>query len=1158
MKQGVNGFRLFALIAGLIALVATLLCVPPAFADNLYGTIRGVVSDASGAILPGVQVRIINVNTGISKQITAGNDGGFVFVDLQPGKYDLSATRASFKLFQARGIEVIQNQTYVQNVKMEVGATSETLEVTANPTQVETTSIQLGATLSGEMVRDLPTLNRNWITLQQTLPGVVAPDTRFATNYATNGSQAQQNSYLINGNDANDLPLNSPLVQPNPDAIAEVQMITNTINPEFGRNSGAIMNATTKSGTNSFHGSAFDFYRDTFLNTHNFFQSKVPKIHQHQYGGTIGGPIWKNKLFFFYSLQNTRAATPQTVGQQKVFTSAQLAGNWTGTTISTKAIPGTMTNINGPGGVCPGMTTWATCFPNAAAIPTAAFSSLSSTLVKQFVPLPNTGINQFNWGPITHQKINQHIGRMDLTISQKDSVWFNAIANDQTSANDLPFSGGTLPGFGDGSIPYTKYFSADWIHSFNTSTLNELRAGYTRLNFPTGQPQHVRQPAQVGFPNIFPQLASAADYPRMSVTGYFVLGGTSNGPQPRKDQTYQLTDNFSWVKGKHSLKFGYDGRKFQVWNPFLARNEGSFGFSKAASYSTGDAGLDFLLGIPNSFAQSSGAIIIADAYENYAYFQDQWRVKNNLTLTLGAGYQIDTPIREYQNGGLSRVCFQPGVQSTIFATAPVGLTYPGDRGCNNQGGPTTKLNHVGPRVGFAWSPDWSNRFTGGPGKTSLRGGFGLYYNRTEEELNLQDLNAPPFGLSSSGAIHPSFPNPYKDLNTGVSIANQFPYKAPGKGATPDFAALYPTGFGANVSVTARNLTVPHTYNWNVTLQRELPGQTIVSVGYVGSHGSGLITSYTENPATPQGVASCLANPACSGDGGNQPVDFPGNYPFPGDLWNNFGQQTNGGWSNYNALQATVNKHITHGLELQSAYTWSHSLDISSSFEDSAFLTAGGVDNYGPNRKRDYGNSSFDARQRWVVDFVYQAPSFAKRWGRIADSLVDGWVFTGINILQSGNPILFQDSDLLSLSCSPNYSFYACSDRPDIVSRPTKLDPRLPGLSPTLKGHYWFNPASFTDNALGTQGNTPRGYFNGPGLWNTDFTVRKDFRVTESSRFQTEIDFFNIFNHTNFGNPGAPGTGTEGNDVGAGTFGQIQAIRTGTNSRLIQLGGKFIF
>jgi len=1157
-KQDVGSFKVIALMTGLVALMTVLLCVTPAVADNLYGAIRGVVADSTGALLPGVQVKITNVNTGISKELTTGADGGFFFVDLQPGKYDLSATKANFKLFQTRGIEIIQNQTYVQNMKMEVGTASEVLEVTANAAQVETTSIQLGATLSGEMVRDLPTLNRNWITLQQTLPGVVAPDTRFGTNYSTNGSQAQQNSFLINGNDANDLPLNSPLVQPNPDAIAEVQMVTNTINPEFGRNSGAIMNATTKSGTNSFHGDVFEFYRDTFLNTHNYFQRSVPKIHQNQYGGTIGGPVWRNKLFFFYSLQNLRAAQPQSVGNSVVYTQAMLGGDYTGVFsdpatcnpatqtcnfVSTKAIPASLSSVNGAGGFCPGATTWAACLPNRTISPTT-FNALSTSLVTKFVPLPNIGGNEFTWGPISHTKANQHIGRMDLTINQRDSIWFNAIANDQTTSNDLPFTGSTLPGFGDGSVPYTKYFSAAWLHSFTTSTLNELRAGYSRFNFPSGQPQNVRPPATVGFPDILPQRPSESDYPKMVINNYFNLGATNNGPQPRKDQTYQLTDNFSLVKGRHSLKMGYDGRKFQVWNPFLNSNSGSFTFASGGTYSTGDPSLDFLLGIPSAYAQGSGTIIIADAYEHYFYFQDQWRVKNNLTLTLGTGYQIDTPITEYQNGGLSRACFQPGIQSTIFSTAPVGLTYPGDPGCNKQGGPTTKYNHLGPRIGFAWSPNSSNRFVGGSGKTSLRGGFGLYFNRSEEELNLQDLSTPPFGYNTIGAQHPSFPDPFADINSGATTANLFPYVAPGKGATPDFAALYPFGFGAGFSNNPKNLTVPHTMNWNVTLQRELPGQMILSVGYVGAHGSGLITSYTANPATPAAVQACVLNAACAGDGGNQPLDFPGNYPQPGNVWNQFGQQTNAGWSNYNALQFTVTKHLTHGLEFQSAYTWSHSLDVSSSFEDTAFQLAGGVSNYGPNRARDYGNSSFDARNRWVIDFVYQAPRFAKRFGRIADSLLDGWVFTGINTLQSGNPITFEDTNLQSLSCSWFYSFYGCSDRPNVVSRPTKLNPKL-------TGHFWFNGSSFTDNALGTEGNTPRGFFNGPGLWNTDFVVRKDFSVTEKMRFQTEIDFFNVFNHTNFGQPV--------NDFGAGaTFGQIQSIRTFTNSRLIQLGGKFVF
>lgn len=1159
MKSGVPRFSRFRaqwLMFGFLAVLCVFF-VTSANADELYGRIRGVVTDSTGAALPGVQLTLTNVGTGISKQLTSEPDGGFLFVNLQPGTYQLRASKASFKAFEASGISVIQNQIYVQNIKMELGAVSETLEVSANPVQVESTSMQLGATISSTDVIQLPSLNRDWIGLQQTMPGVVTPDTRFGTNYSTNGSQAQQNSYLINGNDANDLPLNSPLVRPSPDAIAEVQMITNTINPEFGRNSGAIMNATTKSGTNKFHGSVFEFYRDTFLNTANYFQINngkklIPQLHQNQLGGTIGGPVWRNKLFFFYSLQITRARTPQSVATQFVFTQPQLSGTWNEAAnggLSTNNIPSTLTAINGPTGVCPGASTWAACFPatsgGVVTVPTSIYNATSMALTSKYVPSSSAPDGAFSWNPITLQKINQHIGRMDFTLSQRDAIWFNAAANDQSNVNDLPFSGSTLPGFGDSSIPYTKMFTASWTHTFTPNILNELRAGYTRLNFPTGQPQHVRLPSSAGF-NVIPQAPAQADLTNIAITGYFTIGGTTNGPQPRKDQTYQLTDNFSWTKGKHALKFGYDGRRFQVWNPFLARNNGAYTFDASGTFSTGDPGLDFLLGVPQGYNQESGDTIVAQAYEHYFYAQDQWRIRNNFTLTLGTGYQIDTPLEEFQNNGLSRVCFQPGVQSSVFSTAPVGYTLPGDKGCNKYGGPTTKLNHFGPRVGFAWSPDMG-RLTGGAGKTSLRGGFGMYFNRSEEELNLQDLGIPPFGLSTNGALNPSFPNPFADLDGGPAVPQQFPYVPPAPGAKPDFSVFLP--LGPSLSVNSKNLTVPHAFNWNVTLQREFPGQTIVSLGYVGSHGSGLITSYTANPATPAGVQACAADAACVKNRANQPAiaAYTGHYQYDGNTWGNFGQQTNGGWSNYNSLQFSVDKHMSHGLELNSAYTWAHALDVSSSFEDTAFQLTGGVDAYG-NFKRDYGSSAFDARQRWVMTWIYTIPNIGENWGPIAKRAFGGWMFTGDNALQAGFPINFQDSNLMSLNCTYNWSFYGCSDRPDIVKRPTALNPRTAVFG--TKNHYWFDPTSFTNNALGTEGNTPRGYFRGPAFWNADASVAKDTMITEGKSLQLRIDFFNIFNHTNFANP----TG----NFGSSNFGRITAIRNFTNSRLIQLGARFQF
>jgi hypothetical protein len=288
-------------LAVILALAFSSAMVQPASADELYGRIRGVASDPTGAALPGAQLKLTNIGTGSSEELVSGSDGGFSFINLKPGEYKLTATKGGFKTFQVSSIRIEPNQIYVQSVILELGS-----------------------------ITDLPLNGRNWITLQQTLPGVVNSESRFATSYSTNGSQGQQNSYLINGTDYNDLPLNTPLAAPSPDAIEEVKMVTNTINPEYGRNSGAILNAITKSGTNRFHGTGFDFYRDTFLNTKSFFQKTPSVFHQNQYGGTIGGPILKNKTFFFFSLQNTRNRTTQTNPTPTVYTATQLNGDFSG------------------------------------------------------------------------------------------------------------------------------------------------------------------------------------------------------------------------------------------------------------------------------------------------------------------------------------------------------------------------------------------------------------------------------------------------------------------------------------------------------------------------------------------------------------------------------------------------------------------------------------------------------------------------------------------------------------------------------------------------------------------------------------------------------------------------------------------------------------
>ena len=1178
------------------------LLVQSANADELYGRVRGTATDPSGGALPGVEIKLVNMGTGASQATVSEADGAFQFINLKPGLYSLTAKKASFKTFDVKSIRVEPTAIFVQNVTMELGAINETIEVSANPAQVEQTSMQLTNTINSKTITDLPLNGRNWINLQQTLPGVVIPDTRFGTNFSTNGSQAQQNSYLMNGNDFNDLPLNSPLAPPNPDTIEEVKMVTNTINPEYGRNSGAILNAVTKSGTNQIHGSAFEFYRDTFLNTHNFFTKTKQIFHQNQYGGTVGGPVWKNKSFFFFGLQNTRARQPgaNSNGTTNVYTQDMLNGTWNAAKINGVVTqdPNTLVftfknpkkspfpmfgdaNSSCPvsGGVmCPAGTPYGKTYAagatpttpptlvtnglwSAGLVPTQLYNPLASQLVKSFVPLPNCGTatcTLYSFSPVTKLAANQFIGRFDQNLGSKDSLWFYAYANDQHTLNDIAFSAASLPGFGDKSAPYTKQFTSSWQHTFSSSVLNEFRAGYTRLNFDTGTPQTLVTPSSVGFTNIFPQLPQGAGYPRMTITGYFNLGFTSNGPQPRKDQTYQATDNFSWIKGKHSLKFGYDGRRFQVWNPFGARNNGAFAFSNSAKYSTGDPGLNFLLGIPTSYNQQSGSVIIAEAYEHYIYAQDQWRVKPNLTLTFGAGYQIDTPLAEYQNKGLSRACFIPGQQSKVFPLgtapngnpggAPVGYNFVGDPGCDKYGGASTKYNHIGPRVGFAYTPGWGGRMFGGSGKTSIRGGFGIYFNRGEEELNLQDLGDPPIGQASNGVgdigLVPSFPDPWTDIAGGGTLTNKFPYVAPTPGTIIDFSQFFPMA----INVVDPKISTPYAMNYNLTVERELPAHTIFRVGYVGAQGRNLFASYQFNPMTPAGLQTCLATPACNTPNGDQaPVNFPNLFLYPGDIWGNSGMQHTTWWSNYNALQVTADKRLSHGLQFLTSYSFSHSLDTGSSFEDTSFLTAGGFDPNG-RLQRDYGSSAFDARHRVALSFSYEVPSLKHAWSAAPGRIVEGWRLTGQTIWQTGFPVNLQDTNELSLVCSPTYSFYSCPDRPDVVSAPKLLDPKASA------NHQWFDPTTFTDNALGTLGNAGRGLVRGPGYWGTNFSVQKDTRITEGKVFQMRIEFFNLFNHANFANPNG--------DFASPTFGQITSLRpfvvVNEPSRLIQLAGKFTF
>ena len=1142
--------------------LSSLFCLFTLRADELVAHIRGIVTDPTSARVPGAEVVATNTDTKVSTTLSTNGEGAFEFLSLPVGPYDVTVSKAGFKTSTTQHILLRLNQVYELTVSLALGQPTETVQVEAGAVQVETNVTQMGTVIEGQTIVDLPLLNRAWVTLEQLVPGVVSGSDRFGSNYAyaTNGSESQQNSFLINGADSMDLRLNLPLVVPSADSIGEFNLIDSTINPEYGRNSGAILNAILKSGTNEFHGTVFEFFRDTSLNTHNFFQRTVPIFHQNQYGGVLTGPIVKQHTFFMISYQGTRNRRPdshQTTTAVPVFTSDQRSGIFPDVASSTALSATPLVAENGA--TMAAGTPYNVLFPTGH-IPVSNFNPISAMLLNKYVPQATIGGDLFGYNPVQTEDQEQGVARIDENLSSKDTLWGSMFLQHDPLIHAIPFLGSNLPGFAEQDTSMTGQVVVAWNHTFNATTLNELRLSYIRFNYNNTAPVNVALPSSFGFTGIHPEFPNSASMPYVQVTGYFNLGFSPYGPQPNINNTYQLDDNFSKVHGNHTFKFGFDGRRYQVFNPYEAQNNGEFLFGGNGTYSTGDPGADFLLGLPDTYIQSSGGIQDFRTYEIYLYAQDSWKIRQNLTLNYGTGYQIDTPLENQHFNKLDNNCFIPGEQSTIFPTAPLGLTFPGDKGCTLSGY-RAHYDHIAPRFGFAYSPGWGGPLTGNGKKFVIRGGFGVYFNRNEEELGLQQLSAAPFSVTNFGVGNiggsPSFANPFRDVSTGQLAPNLFPFVPPAKGAAVDFTQFEP--FSMNVS--NRDSSSPYAMNFNLNVQRELPGSMILQVGYVGSQGRRLNLVYEGNPISPAGQAACAASPACIADRANQHVDYSSHALYaPGSIFASVGTQGTLGISSYNSLQISLTKRISHGLSFQASYTYSHSIDDTSGYEGSGAAPGLGRAPNPYNFLGSYmGDSAYDARQRFVISYDWQIPAASKHWNNVfAREVLDGWKLAGITTLQGGFPVTIFDSGFRSLSCDA-LVYYACWDAPNLngpvatynVRNSTLVNATKGGT--TAKNDYYFNPNAFSLEPYGTIGNAGRNNFHGPGINNTDLSLIKDIKlVKESQLLELRLDSFNTFNHTQFL---FNASGVSYSDINSGNFGRVLSAAQG---RVVQIAAKIYF
>ncbi len=1188
--------RFGTMFAALLLLLGNLGLPQLAAAQNIYAALHGTVTDNTGAVIPNAAVSIVNTSTGITTTAATDSHGYYIFPQLQiGGPYTVTISASGFQKFFSTGLTLNVNDNREVSAQLQIGSAVQTVEVKAATVQVETADTQLKQVFTAQQLEEAPLLGRDVTGLQKLAPGVMESSDRFG-NYSSNGSQTQNNAYLVNGADITDSSLQSEGISVNPDALAEQNIVTSTLNPEFARNSGAIVNQVLKSGTNAFHGSGFEFYRDTFLSNGSYFAPSRPNYHQNLYGGTLGGPVIKNRLFFFLAYQGYRNRVGQTQ-LSPVFNPSQIAGNFTADNNIANDGPNNTVGLSSNPipfavGGCAAGTPWNACFPTGGniQIPSSSYNPISAKLLQQFVPAPNATVGggsyyAFN-APNTAAQ-DQGIIRADYHLSQNDSLWASSIFQSSPSAAALGYGGSDLPGFGTTQAEHYKIFMASWTHTLGSTALNELRAGYYRLNFASVEPAQVVQPSSYGF-NISPQ-SPMANLPQINVGGLngttsngaaSFLGFTYEGPQPRKDTNLSAADNFSKILGNHSLKFGVSYEQFGVSNPYYANNNGSYNFSGGGTYSSGDPVLDYVLGIPDSYQQTSGSVIQAIGHEYYAYAQDGWKVSNDLTVNFGIAWDTEAPFQNHQFNGLGIVCWSPTSTQTskVYPGGPPGLTYSSDPGCNIAGGVTPKYNHFGPRLGFAWSPSSgpaSLLGAAGTHKFVVRAGFGMYWNRDAEEGQLQNLGDPPGFKSSFGASDfggsPSFANPFMDVATGQTEPNPFPYVYPAPGTQLNWSNYSQL----SISTYPSNYTVPYNYNFNLNLQRELPSNMVLQLGYVGSMGHKLVRAYEGDPITAAGHAACLASPTCSADGGRLSIDFPQYFSQPaivpgsaglgndgnGIPWFiSVGQQHTDGASNYNSFQASLTKGTSHGLYFTLAYTYSHALDNASGYESSG-ANGRGVNNIPGFEYLNYGDSDYDARHRLATSYNYEVPIFSS-WN---DNLIlreglSGWHISGVTALQTGFPVTVQDKGAVnSLYCNAGQylSYYNCPDTPDASSF------NINTFNPRASDHLWFDPTLFSQEPLGSLGNVKRNFFHGPGFNYTNLSLYKDFPLgAEKARYvEIRMEAFNAFNHANFGQP-------DGNYTdGPGFFGVVTSVAGSTTGdlngdpqpgRAIQLVGKFFF
>ncbi|MGA7693796.1 MAG: carboxypeptidase regulatory-like domain-containing protein [Candidatus Sulfotelmatobacter sp.] len=1168
-----------------LLLLAAVVMPAATSAQDATGRIFGTVYDQQGAVIAAAQITVTNTATQVVRAAATDSEGHFQVLALPIGNYAVRAERAGFRTVISAEQKLFINQALRIDIKMEVGTASEKVDVGAEAAPVETVNPTLGQSITGRTLTNMPLNGRDMLDLALLQPGVTESndDNGGAGNYSIAGGRTDSVTFLLDGGLNNDLLDNSNVLDPNPDAIAEFRILTSDYTAEYGRNGGGVISVVTKSGTNQIHGSLFEFLRNRAFDADDYFniQQGLPRLDlkRNQYGATLGGPILKDKVFFFLAYQGQRQVQAIPIIDAPVYTPQELQGNFS----EVEAFDGVVC-LNPAGCPDPGVVSFLTANPSFAApngsvvngiIDPTQIDPVAQAYIKAGL-IPSAPGGLLSTSENEQDNRNELTSKFDFNLSAKDklsaTVGLNRAGDPYFGTlNPAPYA--SVPGFPSTNTAHYYFVNLGYTRIFSPTLLNEFHFVAHRSNFLHDSPAvKLPSPADLGIVGITPDLVTGPT--NIFFDTGFDIGLSEAGPTRFVQNTFSWTDGVTWTHGKSNWKFGAGFSPYQQNMAYDYITNGEFDFYTGTSTGSGNDYADFLLGIPDAYFQGPLAPTNIRSKSTYVFGQDEWHASKNVVLTIGLRYEYNTPKSDTEGRTFSVI---PGLQSQRFPGAPLGMVFPGDPGAPRGTNFPDKKNFA-PRIGFAWDPT-------GSGKTSVRGGFGVFYDILKGEDNLQFNGQAPF-FSDAGFyfnnVGPGQVGPTGYLSQpfqSAGVTNTFPSTPP----APDisFAPFLPINSSGFVYLDDPHLRTPYVYQYNLSLQRNLFADMILETNYVGSSGHGLTSLKDLNPMV-LGSTNRALDSSCFECFGQLP------------------EFQNVSHANYNALEVSLTRQPKSSklgtAYFTLAYTYGHNLDNASGFAQRNST----VPAYSPDLF--YASGDSDVRQRISFSGGWDLP-FDRVWAVGPKRLTQGWSLYPILTWRTGFPfdIFAQLPDSIdpanpgSSGAGDPYLSHAA-----VVAPIHMLNPRHqttineityttdstgticePSITP-VTGNFIFDPNSFSnvplENNLYYDGGTPnpcfpqldpvdnpgdrtyglpRNALRGPSLINLDVALAKTTAITERVKLEFRVEFFNALNHPEFAQP----TLVDGAaNIDSPTFGQITTTGSfrGPAPRIGQLAMRLTF